>query len=259
MSVSNPMRTRNLLLASLSERSWQRINLLLIPVLLPKDFLIALKKEQVEYVYFPESGVGSVTLETDGVVAEAGVFGRDGFSPTVAAVGGDVSMHDIVVQIPGDGHRIDREALTELLDQDRELERVLTRFAHNFATQVSYTALSNAANKIDVRLARWLLMCHDRVDGNGFHLTHEYLAVMLAVRRPSVTDALHILEGNGFIHSTRNHIHIVDREGLEAFAGASYGSPEQEYRTLMGTDTQGNSGKVKDGREQHLSGASSKA
>lgn len=219
----------------MSEHAWRLIAPLLEPIALPRDFLISASDERVDYVYFPDSGIGSVTLNTDiGLTAEAGLFGREGFSPTVAAVGGSISMHDIVMQSPGEGHRIDRETLSSVLDEDRQFERMLLRYSHVFATQISYTALANAGNRIDVRLARWLLMCHDRAEGNEFHLTHGYIAIMLAVRRSSVTVALHELEGKHFIRSERNHIIIKDRAGLQAYAGDAYGGPEKEYRMLLG-------------------------
>jgi CRP-like cAMP-binding protein len=86
---------------------------------------------------------------------------------------------------------------------------------------------------VNERLARWILMCHDRISGDELSLTHEYISVMLAVRRPSVTTALHVLEGNGFIRSTRGIVTIRNRTALEEFARDAYGRPEEEYRRLM--------------------------
>jgi CRP-like cAMP-binding protein len=96
--------------------------------------------------------------------------------------------------------------------------------------------LSNAVHSVDERLAKWLLMAHDRVIGDEFSLTHDYIAIMLAVRRPSVTTSLHVLEGNGFIRSERKLITIRNRAALEEFARDAYGRPEQEYRRLFGDD-----------------------
>jgi CRP-like cAMP-binding protein len=99
---------------------------------------------------------------------------------------------------------------------------------------MSITVLANAHYPVDERLARWLLMCHDRWDGDVLPLTHEFMAVMLAVRRPSVTTALHVLEGNRFIRAERGCVTIRDRSALEEFAGDSYGPPEREYERLIG-------------------------
>ncbi len=111
---------------------------------------------------------------------------------------------------------------------------LLARYIQAFGSQISFTALSNAVHSIDERLARWLLMCHDRVDGDEIALTHEFISLMLAVRRPSVTTALHVLEGYKLIRSERGRITIRDRQALETFAGDAYGKPEQEYSRLIG-------------------------
>jgi hypothetical protein len=105
-----------------------------------------------------------------------------------------------------------------------------------FAIQVAFTALANGRAKLEERLARWLLMVHDRVVGDRIVLTHEYMAVMLGVRRPGVTVALHILEGKGAIRSHRGEVVIKDREGLAAEAGGGYGQPETEYARLLGSE-----------------------
>jgi hypothetical protein len=99
---------------------------------------------------------------------------------------------------------------------------------------MSFTALSNGSNVIGERLARWLLMSHDRVDGDDLNLTHDFLALMLGVRRSSVTDAIHILEGEHCIRAMRGHIHVRDRAKLEQVAGPSYGQPEAAYKRLFG-------------------------
>ena len=104
-------------------------------------------------------------------------------------------------------------------------ERVL-RFALAFSIQAAQTTLANAHHVIEARLARWLLMCHDRVERDVLHLTHEFLSVMLGVRRAGVTVALHMLEGQGLIKATRGRIRVIDRGGLERAAAGLYGVPE---------------------------------
>jgi CRP-like cAMP-binding protein len=119
------------------------------------------------------------------------------------------------------------------MKRSESLAAVVTRSMEAFAVQLAYTAASNALHEVNERLARWILMCDDRASGNELPLTHEYISVMLAVRRPSVTTALHVLEGSGFIKSTRGVIAIRDRSGLEEYARDAYGKPEEEYRRLM--------------------------
>jgi CRP-like cAMP-binding protein len=111
---------------------------------------------------------------------------------------------------------------------------ILLRFVQTFMTQVSSTALANGRTKLEPRLARWLLMIHDRSDGPKLRLTHEFLAVMLGVRRPGVTVAMQILEGKGLLRATRGLVHILDRPRLIELAGGSYGVPEAEYLRLTG-------------------------
>jgi hypothetical protein len=108
------------------------------------------------------------------------------------------------------------------------------RYVHAFHIQATYTALINARCKIEERLARWLLMCDDRVVGSRLVITHEYLSVMLGVRRPGVTVALQVIEGRGLVQSRRGEVIIRDREGLIQLADGGYGESEAEYRRLVG-------------------------
>jgi CRP-like cAMP-binding protein len=112
------------------------------------------------------------------------------------------------------------------------LKGLLLRYVHLFMIQVAATALADGRYDVNQRLARWLLMCHDRL-GDELLLTHDFLALMLGVRRPSVTDALHVLEGHRLIKAERSRITVRDRRGLEGVAGDAYGAPEIEYWRLI--------------------------
>ena len=138
------------------------------------------------------------------------------------------------MQVAGAGHRIKAATFRRVVQQSPSLHRLLDRFVHVFTTQTAQTALAHASSSIEERLARWLLMCNDRIDGPDIAITHKFLAMMLGVRRPGVTDAIHVLEGRGLIRAARSKITIRDRDKLEAVAGASYGLPETEYRRLIG-------------------------
>lgn len=188
-----------------------------------------------EYAWFPDTGMGSlVATSPEGHRVESGVYGLDGFAPVGLILAAPVSPYDSMVQLPGSGWRVSAAVLVEAADASASLRTLLLRYAHALSVQTTYTALSNSVHPIDERLARWLLMCHDRTIGNELELTHEFLSLMLAVRRPSVTTALHTLEGNRFIRSERRCITILNRAGLEEFAGDAYGRPEEEYRRLLG-------------------------
>lgn len=138
------------------------------------------------------------------------------------------------MQVGGEGYRITADALHDAIAASPSLHQTLLRFVETLITQASFTALSNATFTIEERLARWLLMTHDRLDGDELPLTHEFLSLMLGVRRPSVTSAIHVLEGAHLIRSRRGVFTVLDREGLIDFAGGTYGQAEAEYSQLIG-------------------------
>ena len=149
----------------------------------------------------------------------------------------DRAQNSAYVQIAGAGHILSADALRAAMTTSPALKDHLLKFALTFMTQITQTALANGRDRIDVRLARWLLMANDRVDGDDLPLTHEFMAIMLGVRRPGVTDALHRLEGDHLVRSRRGVVSVRDRAGLERLAGLSYGVPEAEYRRLLGCPT----------------------
>jgi CRP-like cAMP-binding protein len=191
--------------------------------------------QTVEHVFFAETGVSSVIARTpEGQAIESGMIGREGYVHPTLVLGSDRMPYDVLVQVDGDLLRIPRQDLLAAAERSGTLRNALLKFAAAQAFQVSYTALSNSVHQVDERLARWLLMCHDRSPSDDLPLTHEFMSLMLAVRRPSVTNALHVLEGNGFIEAARGFILIRNRAAMEEFAGDAYGKPEAEYRRLLG-------------------------
>jgi CRP-like cAMP-binding protein len=123
--------------------------------------------------------------------------------------------------------------LRRAMEQSRRLHNVLLRYSQAFMIQTSQTAVSNARATIEERLARWLLMAHDRTPDDNLALTHEFLALMMGSGRPGVTEAVHALAGKGLIRGERGNIVVLDRPGLIERAGAYYGVPEQEYARLL--------------------------
>jgi CRP-like cAMP-binding protein len=130
------------------------------------------------------------------------------------------------VQVGGEGMSLSADSLREALEQSRSLERALLSFAHSFLNQATRTALSNGTATLEERLARWLLMANDRLGGDSVPLTHEFLSLMLGVRRAGVTVALHFLEQRGIIQLAGKQIVILDREGLAKAANGNYHEPE---------------------------------
>jgi CRP-like cAMP-binding protein len=205
------------------------------PVDLPRGYVFSEPLKDCNYAYFPESGIGSiVAISPEGQQSEVGIFGREGMTPAYLVLETAMTPYAIFMQVPGAGHRILNETLFSITQKSASLRRCLLRYAYVLSIQTAYTGLSNSIHHVDVRLARWLLMCHDRTRSDQFSLTHEFLAVMLSVRRSSVTNALHMLEGNHLIYSERSLIIIRDRKALEDFAGDAYGIPESEYNRLIG-------------------------
>ncbi|ANK94944.1 Crp family transcriptional regulator protein (plasmid) [Rhizobium sp. N6212] len=235
MAETHMRPKENRLLALLPENEYSAVVAHLEPCDTPRGFIIVEAGATIEHAYFPCSGIGSViNISPEGNRVEAGLFGRDGFAPTAAAIEAPVSILEVAVQVPGSAYRLPQSRLLDLMQTQPMFANLLHKSLHVLAIQAGFTALSNAVHAIDERLARWILMCHDRIDGNELALTHDFIALMLAVRRPSVTTALHVLEGNRFIRSVRGLVIVRDRAGLEDFASDAYGKAEEEYERLIG-------------------------
>lgn len=150
-------------------------------------------------------------------------------------LGGDRSPHETYMQIGGiSGLRIRTPLLQQAMYDSPALSALLLRYMQTAMVQATSSITAAAAYSVEQRLARWLLMCHDRVDGDDLCLTQDFMAKMLGSRRPSVTVALHMLEGEHLLISKRHKVTIRDRAGLERAAGGSYGFAESEYARLMG-------------------------
>lgn len=188
----------------------------------------------IRRVVFPVSGVGSmIALGPAGREIEAGLFGFEGMSGMGLVTGDDRMPIRTVMQVGGRALAIEAARLADLMEARPTIRAHLLRFVHVIFVQAAQTALSNAHAVLEERLARWLLMCHDRIRGDEMALTHDFLSVMLGVRRAGVTEGTHMLEGKGLIRTSRGRIVVLDRAGLEAFAGGSYGVPEKEYARLF--------------------------
>jgi CRP-like cAMP-binding protein len=182
-----------------------------------------------------DEGIASVVAGTpQGRRIEVGIIGREGLIGLPVLLGTDRTPHACFVQTPGAGWRIQVDALQRALAASAALHQHLLRFVQAFLVQMGQTALVNGSFSLEQRLARWLLMCHDRVDGDGLATTHEFLSLMLSVRRAGVTVALQALEERGLITTKRGQVRVLDRAGLEGVAGDSYGVCEAEYERLIG-------------------------
>jgi len=189
----------------------------------------------IEQVYFLEEGIASVVaLTSQGRRIEAGIIGREGMTGIPVLLGADRTPHECFIQTAGEGLRIGADDLRRAMAASPSLQQLLQRFVQAFMVQMGQTALANGSHTLEQRLARWLLMCHDRVDGDDISTTHEFLSLMLGVRRAGVTVALQALEDRGAISPKWRRITVLDRAKLEGIAGDSYGVPEAECAHLIG-------------------------
>jgi CRP-like cAMP-binding protein len=227
----------NRLLRALSPEDHELVRPHLEPVELEREKDLEEPHEPIAYVYFPSSGIAS-TVGGEGKYGrpiEVGLIGREGVTALPLILGNHLSTHHVYMQVEGHGHRIAAEALRDAITASRTLHGLLLKCVQVFMIQITQTAIANGRSKIEERLARWLLMASDRIDGPAIPLTHEFLGVMLGVRRAGVTDAIHALAGRGLIKAERGHLRIIDRDGLLEDANGCYGQPEREYRRLIGT------------------------
>jgi CRP-like cAMP-binding protein len=231
---SAPSRFRNQLLAKMTHEQIGLIQPALEAVPLQRHKSLETRDRKIEYVYFIESGLASVVAnEHGGKSVEIGVVGSEGLTGVAMLLNVDRTPLDTLVQIDGTAQRIRADRLRAAMDENRGLNRLLTRYAHVFMIQAAFTALANGRHSVEERLARWLLMAHDRAEHDHVSMTHALLAVMLGVRRPGVTTALKALEMRGLIQVGRGIVTIIDREGLEIGANGIYGRPEAEYQRLF--------------------------
>lgn len=224
----------NLLLKGLIPSDIALLQPNLIPLSLPLRLDMEKPQKQIADVYFLERGIASVVaVFPGGVTVEIGLIGCEGMSGSAVVLGIDRSPHSTYIQIAGGGQRIAADHLRAAMNESQSLRARLLKYVQAFSVQTAHTAVANARASLPQRLARWILMSHDRVPGDRLALTHEFLSLMLAVRRAGVTEAIHALASQKLISASRGEITVVDRKGIEKVAGHFYGAPEAEYRRLM--------------------------
>jgi CRP-like cAMP-binding protein len=190
--------------------------------------------KRIDNIYFIETGMVSVvSVLRSGAHVEIGIIGCEGMTGVAVVLGDDRTPYSTYMQIAGRGLRIGSEQLREAMRMSTSLHAILMKSIQAFMLQTSHTAVANARGSINVRLARWLLMAQDRTLSPELPLTHEFLSLMLAVRRPGITEAIHALKRDKLIDTARGMIVVLNRRGLEKIAANFYGVPEAEYRRLM--------------------------
>jgi CRP-like cAMP-binding protein len=214
----------NLILLSISDSNYSSLRPHLEYVSLPNHLVLHEAGGKLEFAYFPNRGLISlVVVMKNGRTAEAGIVGNEGFTGTLAAVGLSRSPLQAVVQVTGDGFRVEVGALQSTLESAPHLQVMLSRYAIVLGMQVAQTAACNRLHDIEQRLARWLLMTQDRVDSGSLPITHDFLATMLGTDRPTVSLAAGVLQRKELIEYTRGAVRIVNRKKLEDATCECYG------------------------------------
>ena len=214
----------SLILLSVPDSDYKSLRPHLEYISLPNHLVLHEPGRKLEFAYFPNRGLISlVVVMKDGKTAEAGIVGNEGFTGTLAAVGLSRSPLQAVVQITGDGFRVEVGALQNTLESAPRLQWVLSRYAAVRGMQVAQTAACNRLHDIGQRLARWLLMTQDRVDSGSLPITHDFLATMLGTDRPTVSVAAGALQRRKLIEYSRGKVEIVNRKKLENSACECYG------------------------------------
>ena len=233
-------RGHNRLLRSLSPSDFAAI----APHLRASEFVRGQVLEQADVpvaeVSFVVRGlIAMVASGPAGWLAQTGLVGLEGMTGMSVVLGGGRSTQECRAQTEVAARTISASRLSEILAVRSGLRASLLRYAQTLLVQISHTALANGRATVEERLARLLLMTHDRLEVDAMPLTHERLSAMLGVRRPGVTDAIHRLEGEGLIRGRRSLIEVRDRERLEDAAGGYYGVPERHYERLFSPGSHG--------------------
>jgi CRP-like cAMP-binding protein len=231
-STSAPPRNR--LLDALPDGLLERLLPYLEAVTLDVRDPVVEPGQPYDYVYFPEGCIISVVNDMrDGGTVETGTIGNEGVAGLAALMDATSSESRMFCQVPGAALRAPAKVVADLVERERELRRLVNRYAQAFLTQVAQGAACNRLHGIEQRCARWLLMTHDRVDRDDFHLKQQFLAEMLGVRRAGVSVAASALQEGALIRYSRGTVQILDREGLEAASCECYGVIRRQFDRLL--------------------------
>jgi CRP-like cAMP-binding protein len=233
----SPGSTGNRFLDTLSTESFSRMLPKLQETMMSVGHVIAHPGMPIEWVVFPRGSViSAVTRMRDGADVEVTVFGREGFYGLQVALGDGMGSNEAMVQIGGRAYGIRSADFLECIREDADLKQRVLRYTQAIIETISQFSGCNRLHPINERCARWLLMAHDRVDGDEIFLTHEFLATMLGVRRPGVSLAAAALDKAGLIEYHRGHIIVRNRAGLEAIACECYDAANDALDRLLGYD-----------------------
>lgn len=224
---------KNKILASLPKAEIARLAHHLLPLDLPSGKTLLDPGQEISYAYFLEAGLASVVVAmADGTMVETGITGNDGLVGFPALLGTKSTPTRTFMQIAGKGFKIKAQHLVDEFERSGTFQKRIKRYFQANLVLTGQTAACNRLHDIAERLARWLLMCHDRMDSDTFSITHEFLGHMLGTPRSTVTLAAGILHKSGLIDYSRGKVTIRDRRGLEKAACECYQTIRKEFDRL---------------------------
>jgi CRP-like cAMP-binding protein len=228
-------RRTNRLLSLLSDDDYERLRPRLSHVALDYRQMLYEALRPIEHVFFPVAGVASLVITmADGTGCEVGTIGSEGMVGLPVCLGDKDAPSAVYVQVPGTGLRMEAGPFRIELERSPTLGLVMHRYAHSFFNQVAQLAACAHLHRVEQRCCRWLLMTRDRMPSGDFLLTHEFLGMMLGVRRTTVTDVMGDLQRAGLIRYRRGHVSILDEEGLLQRACECYTISKQAFDRLLG-------------------------
>src|SRR6476646_11474877 len=229
----------NRLLSLLPDNEYERLRPHLLPVVFDYKKSLYEASRPIHHVYFPIDGVASLVITTaDGASAEVGTIGSEGIVGLPVCLGDREAPSSCYVQVPGTGLAMDAGVFRNELARSPTLNLIMLRYAHAFFNQVAQSAACAHLHRVEQRCCRWLLMTRDRMPTGDFLLTHEFLGMMLGVRRTTVTDVMGSLQKAGLIRYRRGHVTILNHEALQQRACECYDISKAEFDRLLG-DTAG--------------------
>lgn len=224
----------NLILQAMAEEDRLLLENSMTSVEIPRGEILFETGSKIDRIHFIDSGVVSlVALFSDGTTSEITTVGREGFVNVGSLLDDDLAIARHTMQVAGSVRWINSDVLRHYVAGSETLRGLLHRYAQTLIAQISQTVACNNLHNANQRLARWLLMTHDRVEGDELGLTQEFLAEMLGVRRPTVSELAQVLQEDGLIRYSRGRITILDRAGLEARCCECHSIMDAHFRRLL--------------------------